>query len=259
VGSGGQLVARHRKVRGVLLPATVIVGLLLAATAATYEVVRIHDRTVAAIAAGARASDRVQQPAEPARRPARHRLGRLPNPTALPRPSMPPIPKTATSRAGSTGRGAAGTNEPAQLRELAALLRRSAAIRTLLEATTRAVADCALAPDLGLSRLHQVIQRRGALLSSVAAAAVSEISDGGQLRAELVSALSYSLAADGEFANWMGTISGGACPVPTLSVSSFQAALSDSDLANGAKAEFLRQWNPLAARFGQPEFGTGQI
>jgi hypothetical protein len=172
---------------------------------------------------------------------------------------MPPIPKTAKNQAGRTAESPAGTNERTQLSELARLLRRSASIRTRLEATTRAVADCTLAPDLGLSRLDQVIQSRGELLTSVAAAAVSEIPDGSQLRAELVRALSYSLAADGEFATWMGTISGGACPVPTLSVSSFQAALSDSGLANIAKAEFLRQWNPLAARFGQPEFGIGQI
>ncbi len=172
---------------------------------------------------------------------------------------MPPIPKTTNSRAGRTARSPAGTSELTQLTELTALLRRSAATRTLLEATTHAVADCTLAPDRGLSRLDQVIQSRGELLTSVAGAAVSQIPDGSQLRAELVSALSYSLAADAEFATWLGTISAGACPVPTLSVSSFQAALSDSGLANSAKAEFLRQWNPLAAGLDQPEFGVGQI
>ncbi len=248
--------ARHRKVWRVLLPATVIVGLLLTATAATYEVVRVHDRTVAAIDSGAGGSDRPHPQAGPDRR---HRLSLVPSRAALTRPRMPPIPKTTNSRAGRTARSPAGTSELTQLTELTALLRRSAATRTLLEATTHAVADCTLAPDRGLSRLDQVIQSRGELLTSVAAAAVSQIPDGSQLRAELVSALSYSLAADAEFATWLGTISGGACPVPTLSVSSFQAALSDSGLANSAKAEFLRQWNPLAAGFDQPEFGVGQI
>jgi hypothetical protein len=172
---------------------------------------------------------------------------------------MPPVPKSARSPAGSTATSPAGSSELTQVSELAALLQRSAAVRTLLEATTRAVADCTLAPGLGLSRLDEVIHSRGDLLTSVAAAAVSEIPGGSQMRAEFVSALGYSLAADAEFADWLQTIAGGACPVPTLSVSSFQAALSDSGLANSAKAEFLRQWNPLAARLGEPEFRIGQI
>jgi hypothetical protein len=243
-----------------MLPAIVIAGLLLTATAATFEVVRIHDRTVAAIAAGGHAGARGRPRAESSRPRPRHRLSALPNPTALPRPSMPPIPKQAKSQAGSaTSPAASGGTELTELTELAALLHRSAAIRSFLEATTRAVADCALAPDAGLARLDQVIQRRGDLLTSVAAAAVSEIPDGSRLRAEFVTALSYSLAADGEFADWVQAVAGGACPLPTLSVSSFQAALSDSGLANDAKAEFLSQWNLLAARFGQPEFRIGQI
>jgi hypothetical protein len=172
---------------------------------------------------------------------------------------MPPIPKTVTRPAGGTGSSPAGSTEGTQLSELAGLLRRSAAIRTRLEATTRAVADCTLAPGRGLSRIDRVISSRSELLTSVAAAGVSDIPGGSRLRAEFVGALSYSLAADGEFADWLQTIAGEACPAPTLSVSSFQAALSDSGLANIAKTEFLRQWNPLAARFGQPEFGIGQI
>jgi hypothetical protein len=241
-----------------MLPATVIVSLLLAATAATYEVVRIHDRTVAAIAAGARAGGGRPRPELGPPRPG-HRLSPAPNPSALPRPSMPPLPKSAKSPAGSTATSPAGSNELTQVSELAALLQRSAAVRTLLEATTRAVADCSLAPGLGLSRLDEVIRSRGDLLTSVAAAAVSQIPGGGQMRAEFVSALGYSLAADAEFGDWLQTVAGGACPVPTLSVSSFQAALSDSGLANSAKAEFLRQWNPLAARLDEPEFRIGQI
>jgi hypothetical protein len=179
---------------------------------------------------------------------------------------MPPVQKTVARPARSSARSPAGSArvpagsaEGAQLRELAALLRRSAAVRTLLEATTRAVADCTLAPDSGLSRVDRVISSRRGLLASAGAAAVTHIPGGSRLRAEFVSALRYSLAADSEFADWLQTIARGACPVPTLSVSSFQAALSDSGLANAAKTEFLRQWNPLAARYGQPEFGIGQI
>ncbi len=178
-----------------------------------------------------------------------------------------PAPSTARSRAASTARSpaastarsTAGSTEGAELRELAALLRRSAAVRTLLEATTRAVADCTLAADEGLSRLDRVISSRRELLAGVAAAAVTEVPGGRQLRAELLSALGYSLAADREFADWLRTSARRGCPVPTLSVSSFRAALSDSDLANAAKAEFVQQWNPLAARFGQPQFRATQI
>ncbi len=192
---------------------------------------------------------------------------------------MPPVQKTVTRRARSaarspagsarspaggarnpgSARSPAGSTERAQLRELATLLRRSVAVRTLLEATTRAVADCSLAPDVGLSRVDRVISSRRELLASVAATAITKVQGGSRLEAELVAALRYSLAADSQFADWLRTIAGAACPVPTLSVSSFQAALSDSDLANAAKTEFLQVWNPLAARYGQPEFGFGQI
>jgi hypothetical protein len=256
-------VARHGEVRGVVLPVCVIVALLLAATAATYQVIRIHDRTVAADAAAARASGRDRPSPSPPGRPSRIRPRPVPSASALGRPSLPPIPRPVTHRAGKTatkraGR-AAGSTESTQLGELAALLRRSAAVRSLLDATTRAVADCALAPGQGLSRLDRVILSRSELLASVAAATVSEVPEGSQLRAEFVSALRFSLAADSEFADWLRAVGGEACPVPTLSVSSFQAALTDSDLADAAKTEFLLQWNPLAARSGQPVFGVGQI
>jgi hypothetical protein len=172
---------------------------------------------------------------------------------------MPPIPKPAKSPGGSATGNPGGSTELTQLSELASLLRRSAAVRARLEATTRAVDECTLSADLGLSRLDQVIVSRSELLASVAATDISQIPDGSQLRAEFVSALGFSLAADGEFADWLRSVAGGACPVPTLSVSSFQAAQSDSGLANAAKVEFLRQWNLLAGRFGEPEFRASQI
>jgi hypothetical protein len=256
-------VVRHGKVRGVLPPVCVIAALLLAASAATYQVIRIHDRTVAAIAASDRASGRDRpSPSAPSRpslihiRPA----GRAP---ALPRPSLPPIPRKFLRQAGRTaGRHAestAGSTESAQLSDFAALLRRSANVRSLLDATTRAVADCTLAPGQGLSRLGRVIVSRSELLASVAGATVSQVPAGSQLRAAFVNALRFSLAADSEFADWLRAVAGQSCPVPTLSVSSFLAALSDSDLADAAKAALLLLWNPLAARSGQPVFGVGQI
>lgn len=232
-----------------------IAVLLLAATAATYQVIRIHDRTVAAIAASARDQP---SPATASRPPTIH-VRPAPHATVLPRPSLPPIPKRFLRQAGSAARRHAGSTESAQLSELAALLRRSATVRSLLDATTGSVADCTLAPGQGLSRLDRVIVSRSELLASVASATVSEVPDGSQLRAEFVSALRFSLAADSEFADWLRAVAGQSCPVPTLSVSSFLAALSDSDLADAAKAELLLQWNPLAARSGQPVFGVGQI
>lgn len=259
--------ARHGNVRGVLLPVCVITALLLAATAATYQVVRIHDRTAAAIAASARASARAAARDRPspaaASRPPLTRIRPVPRLAVLPRPSLPPIPKKYLRQAGRTaGRhaeSAAGSTESAQLGELAVLLRRSVTLRSLLNATTRAVADCTLAPGQGLSRLDRVIASRSELLASVAAATVSQVPGGSRLRAEFVSALRFSLAADSEFADWLRTVAGESCPVPTLSVSSFLAALSDSDLADAAKAELLLEWNPLAARSGEPVFGVGQI
>jgi hypothetical protein len=275
-------VGRHVQVRAVLLPVTVIVALLLAATAATYEVMRIHDRAVAAFAAEARDSSRSRPRADSPSQGSPTRPRPVPRLGAPARPTLPPMPRvtgragstakrspgnTAKGSAGSTPKGSAGSTakgsaartELAQLTDLAALLRRSAAVRALLEATTRAVANCTLASGQGLPRLDRVIVSRSELLASVAAAAVTKIPDGSQLRAKFVSALRFSLAADGEFADWLRAIAGQACPVPTLSDSSFQAALSDSQLADAAKVEFLRQWNPLAARAGQPEFGVGQI
>jgi hypothetical protein len=264
----------HGEVRAVLLPVTVIVALLLAATAATYEVMRIHDRAVAAFAAEARASSRSRPRADFPGLGSPTRPGPVPRLGAPARPTLPPMPRatgragstaegspgnTAKGSAGSTAKGSAGSTELAQLTDLAALLRRSAAVRALLEATTRAVANCTLASGQGLPRLDRVIVSRSELLASVAAASVTKIPDGSQLRAGFVTALRFSLAADGEFADWLRAIAGQACPVPTLSDSSFQAALSASQLADAAKVEFLRQWNPLAARAGQPEFGVGQI
>jgi hypothetical protein len=276
-------VARHRSVRGVVLPAAMIAGLLVAASTATYAVIRVHERTAAGTWAGVGGqtgqpgpgSGRPGQPGRARSAPAgsaglrsrrpgsAHSPGSahppgslrrphplpLPRPTALPRPSLP----TGTSPGRST--------EAAELGQVAALLRRSAAVRSVLDATTRAIASCQLPSGAGLSRLKGVIVTRTGLLESAAATQVAAVPGGGRLQASLVDAMRFSLAADTEFAAWAADVgnAGDSCPVPTLSDSSFQTALTDSALASAAKAQFLQQWNQLAAASGEPAFRGSQI
>jgi hypothetical protein len=265
-------VARHRRTRGIVLPAALIGVLLFAATGATYEVVRVHDRAAAAQSvAGARLRQQVSHHRHhPVRRagpgpPAARTLPPSPRPAGSPTPASPapaspapasPVPATTVPPT----TGPAGGTEAAELGQITTLLRRSATIRTELNATTRAVASCALSTGGGLARIETVIRARTEVLDAAVGATVSAISGGARLRAELVEAMRYSLAADSQFADWLRDLSGwDACPVPTVSNSSYLAGLTDSTLAGAAKAGFLRQWNQLAASFGQPAFSAGQI
>jgi hypothetical protein len=250
-------VARHRRTRAIVLPAAIIGLLLFAAIGATYEVVRFHDRVAAEESI---AQARLRVPARQHRHsrprhagPGQSAVRTQPRARPLPRPG--PIPAGATPTVGPA-RGA----EVAELGQITALLERSAAIRTILSTTTSRVASCELSMAGGLARVETVIRGRTELLDAAVAMTVSAIPDGDQLRGELVAALRFSLGADSQFADWMRDLSGwGTCPVPTLANSSYQAGLTDSALAAAAKADFLRQWNQLAAGFGQPAFGAGQI
>jgi hypothetical protein len=247
-----------------VLPAVAVAGLLLAASIGTYQIVRIHDRMVAAAIAAARYGSSSRDPATgrspgpagrshpaprltPVARP--HRLPRL-----KPLPRMPPLPRLRHRPAASQ----AADSERGELTRLASLLQRSASVRTDLNAATHAVADCVMAPATGLRSIEEVIGDRSQLLDAAVQAPVASIPDGAGLLAELVSGLRFSLAADGQFANWASGL-GDTCPVPTLASSSFQAALSDSGRANTAKSQFLEQWNPLAAGYRLPTFRADQI
>jgi hypothetical protein len=241
-------VVTHRSARGALLPAATIAAALLAGIGATYALVGSLSHPPGA--------------ASPAARPPQ---GEPPTAATHPRPpGLPARPRTSQGAGPSTsagsGPGAGAATERAELAQVSALLRRSAASRAVVLATTRAVASCTLLPGVALAQLDAAIAARQILLTDSGTLPVAAIPAGVLMRADLAAALRYSIAADRGFAHWMGDVQqAGTCPVSLLADDSYVAGLHESALASRAKARFLRLWDPLAAGLGQPVFTRGQI
>jgi hypothetical protein len=178
-------------------------------------------------------------------------------PRSDPRPALTPDPSVRPG----TGQQAPGRGtEQSELAGVAAVLERSAATRAVVLDAARGVVDCTLAPGQGLAELISAMAARQEELGLTQSLQVSVIPVGRQLRADLAAALRFSLAADRSLARWMKEARrAGDCPRAPLGSDAYRAALQASAPANEWKQKFLRLWDPLAARFGQPVYTGRQI
>jgi hypothetical protein len=160
-----------------------------------------------------------------------------------------------------TGRADPGRGiEQSELAGVSVVLERSTASRTLVVNATRGVVDCTLPPGPALAEVTSVIAARQEELDLTLTVPMSAIPAGSQLRDGLATALRSSLAADRSLARWMSQARHtGGCPTNPLASDAYRAALRASALATETKQQFLRLWDPLAARFGQPVYTRRQI
>ena len=177
---------------------------------------------------------------------------------ALSKRSAPAQP-TASSLAGRSpspsATGVSATSSPSET-ELAAqqaaalgtLLTSSAAARTALHQAVTQVGACANLPG-AVSKLQDVVNQRSSEYGRASALATSALPGGAKVKSALVAALDSSLKADQEYLAWAREQQSGGC-TPISQSSAYHAAFSASQQADAAKRDFVRIWNPVAARYG---------
>ncbi len=173
------------------------------------------------------------------------------------RPAPPAPAGTAT-----TGTATAG---PASAREVMAVLgsylARSASVRPDVQRAVDGVRTCALSPASGWEKLQQAIGTRQDILDQLGTMAPDGLSDGTRLISTLVTAMRDSIQADRYYQNWMSNIenSGTGCPTDPSQDSAYLAGQDASAAATKAKQEFTYIWNPLAPRYGQRAYSSGDF
>ena len=115
-------------------------------------------------------------------------------------------------------------------------------------------------PVRGISIMKQAISERQVAINRAGRLPTATIPDGQPLLRDLLRALRQSSTADRSFIGWMQDIAdSGSCPISTATDSSYQAGYRASKRATTAKKQFVKMWNPLARKFGQPIYTSNGI
>ena len=156
-------------------------------------------------------------------------------------------PAASSPAAPSPSPSAAAAPGPRQAAAVSALLSSSAAARRALEGAVSQVQACASLSS-AVSQLQGVVNDRSTEFRQASALPTSALPDGAAVKADLIAALSYSLAADREYLAWAGQQLAAGC-TPAAQSSAYGAANSADRHANAAKQTFAQVWNPVAARY----------
>jgi hypothetical protein len=126
----------------------------------------------------------------------------------------------------------------------------------LSEATTDAKNCSSPLLSNDVSEIRQVRDQRQAALTQAEGLNTADLTNGAQLKANLISALQASLTADIDYLNWSRQQEN---PSTCIDNSAPPQAGPDNDTAFAAKTTFLDGWNPIAAQYGLPNRGTGDM
>lgn len=134
--------------------------------------------------------------------------------------------------------------------QFAALLQQNKDARDLVSSATQRVGACLESPLQGIQELGRAIAARNETINRISSLSLVALPGGADMARTLVGALQTSVSADTSFIGWMNDIAVHGCPVATATDASYQAALSASEQATRAKAEFVALWNPVAVQQG---------
>ncbi len=172
--------------------------------------------------------------------------------------SSPSTPAASSSQAASPTPSTSGaTLASRQAGAVASLLTSSAATRRSLEGAVADVRNCS---SLGsaTSQIQTVASERNAEYRRAKALAMGALANGTAVKADLLAALRASLDADRDYLTWArrelhsGCTPGGRSPA-------YNNAVSADGQAGSAKATFVQAWNPVAAKYGDPQESPGGI
>ncbi|MHB8681383.1 MAG: hypothetical protein ACYDA2_04720 [Acidimicrobiales bacterium] len=152
--------------------------------------------------------------------------------------------RTATTSDGA-GRPAAET--------INALLVQNEPNRALAQNGTQAIGSCGeLTTAIG--DLQRSASARQDLVSELGTLDVASLPGGGSAVSTLQRAWRDSAASDAAYAQWGQDEAAHGCTADDHGDPSFQAAQAPDEQATAAKDEFVRLWNPIAARYGLPSW-----
>jgi hypothetical protein len=157
-------------------------------------------------------------------------------------------PASSTASAGAASRQAAAVNT---------LLASGAATRRSLTVPIRMATNCRHLPRDAAS-IRRVVNQRSAEFRNVQALSTGAMAKGGLVKADLLSALRNSLAADRAYLTWVRQQMNSGC-TPTSQSSAYQAAQTADGQADAAKRSFVQVWNSVAARYRLPQKSPGDI
>jgi hypothetical protein len=171
----------------------------------------------------------------------------------------------APSRPAPSATAGTATASPASAREVMAVLgsylARSASVRPDVQRAVDGVRTCALSPTSGWEELQQAIGTRQDILDRLGTMSPGGLPDGTRLISALATAMRDSIQADRYYQNWMTNFenSGAVCPTDPSQDSAYRAGQDASAAATTAKQEFTDIWNPLAPRYGQRAYSSGDF
>jgi hypothetical protein len=170
-------------------------------------------------------------------------------------PSTPTASSNAASPTPSTS--TATTLAARQATAVSSLLSSSAATRRSLEG---AVADARNCTSLGsaTSQIQAVASQRNAEYRRAKALSMGALANGTAVKSDLLAALRASLDADRDYLTWARRELHSGCR-PAARSPAYNAAVSADSQAGSAKATFVQAWNPVAAKYGDPQESAGDI
>ncbi|MFC8591165.1 hypothetical protein [Streptomyces atroolivaceus] len=140
------------------------------------------------------------------------------------------------------------------------LLERSESDRQQVIDAVNAVEACASDGTVAAAgqALNEAAVRREGLITDLAALDVGELPSGSLAAGSLRTGWQHSADADRAFADWADDAQG-CSPGAVPRTSSYRRGVRSSELATGAKEEFLAHWTPIAASYGLPERDTAEL
>jgi hypothetical protein len=163
--------------------------------------------------------------------------------------ALPPVRSLIT--AGGSAQGSSGEqSDPGrrQATEIDQILSESAATRSKLTDAIDAVADCS-AVGSGVSSLQTIADERETQREAAKTMSVDAISNGEEVKDNLVKALGASHSADLAFLSWARNAESGGCAGTAPITADYRKGTRKSASAQRSKRAFLDLWNPIATSY----------
>jgi tRNA A-37 threonylcarbamoyl transferase component Bud32 len=165
-------------------------------------------------------------------------------------PSTPTASSNTTSPTPSAS-PSAGTLASKQAAAVSGLLSSSEATRRSLEGAVSDVRNCS---SLGsaASQIQAVASQRNAEFRRASALSMGALANGAVVKSDLLAALRASRDADRDYLTWARRELRSGCR-PNSQPPAYNAAVTADSQAGSAKATFVQVWNPVAAKYGDPQ------
>ncbi|MFB8025877.1 hypothetical protein ACFQ6U_11265 [Streptomyces sp. NPDC056465] len=186
---------------------------------------------------------------------------RSPPPDASHTPSPSGSSRALTGSTADPGpSGSPTVTAEAQATAVDGLLERSESDRRQVVDAVNAIEACASDEAVAAAgeSLDEAAVRRDELVAGLAALDVSALGSGAGATAGLRTGWQHSADADRAFADWADDAQG-CSPGSVPRTASYRKGVRSSELATGAKEEFLSLWKPIAERYGLPERDTAEL